>query len=224
MKELVLVRHGEAEHLVKGIIGGWTDLPLTDRGRRQTEITATRLMELFDSRIEIIYTSDLVRASEAAKIIQEKLDVPLVIDSHLRELNQGIAKDMTYEEAEKVAIPISEPLRDWTPYPEAESWCMLQDRVDTVMSELEHKEDEVVLIVGHGNCNAAIIEWWLQLPVELNLTFVTHPASITSLGIDTFGLRDIRKLNETAHLMSEGLDDSVSERYKMRNTAGTQNV
>lgn len=80
MKELVLVRHGEPEHLVKGMVGGWTDLPLTDRGRKQIEITANRLKDLFESRIEIIYSSDLVRASESAKIIQERFDVPLVID------------------------------------------------------------------------------------------------------------------------------------------------
>ena len=79
MKELVLVRHGEAEHMVKGISGGWTDLPLTDRGKKQIEITANRLKELFESRIEIIYTSDLMRASESAKIIKGKLEVQEVL-------------------------------------------------------------------------------------------------------------------------------------------------
>jgi probable phosphoglycerate mutase len=210
MKELVLVRHGEAEHMVKGISGGWTDLPLTDRGKKQIEITVNRLKELFESRIEIIYTSDLLRASESARIIKENLDIPLVIDSRFREINSGIAKDMTLVEAKKVEVPISEPLLDWTPYPKAESWRMLQDRVTSVMSELEQKHENIVMIVGHGQCNAAIIEWWLQLPEEIIVTFVTHPASITWLGIDSFGLRDVRKLNETAHLMSEGLDDSVS--------------
>jgi len=77
MKELVLVRHGESEHLVKGIVGGWSDLPLTDRGRQQISITANRLKELFASRIEIIYASDLRRASESAEIINEKLEVLL---------------------------------------------------------------------------------------------------------------------------------------------------
>jgi probable phosphoglycerate mutase len=196
--------------MVRGITAGWTDLPLTDRGRIQTEITTIRLKKFFRSRIEIIYASDLVRASESARIIQEKLDVPLIIDSRFREINPGIAKDMTIEEAQKVEIPISEPLLDWIPYPEAESWRMLQDRVASVMSELEQRQENIVMIVGHGQCNAAIIEWWLQLPKELSITFVTHPASITWLGIDSFGLRDIRKLNETAHLMSEGFDDSVS--------------
>ncbi|MHA1935488.1 MAG: histidine phosphatase family protein [Candidatus Thorarchaeota archaeon] len=211
MKELVLVRHGEAEHHTKGIVGGWTDLPLTDRGRQQIGITAERLKELFESRIEIMYTSDLKRASESAKIIQEQFEIPLKIDSHFRELNLGISKDMTHEDAAKIEIPLSEPIRDWTPYPEAESWRMLQDRVASVMSQLEHIQEEVVVIVGHGNLNSAIIEWWLQLPEEMSLDFPTHPASITWLGTSTWDHREIRKLNETAHLMSEGLDDCIPE-------------
>ena len=159
MKELVLVRHGEAEHLIKGIIGGWTDLPLTDREKRQVKLTSKRLRELFESRIEIMYTSDLKRAKESAEIILEDLDIPLVIDSQFRELNLGISKDMTREEAKKIEIPQSEPLLDWKPYPESESWRMLQNRVSIAMAQLEQKSEDVVLIVGHGNVNSAIIEW-----------------------------------------------------------------
>ena len=51
MMELVVIRHGEAEHAVKGIVGGWTDSMLTDRGRHQIEITTDRLKDLFGSRI-----------------------------------------------------------------------------------------------------------------------------------------------------------------------------
>ncbi|MHA1962677.1 MAG: histidine phosphatase family protein [Candidatus Thorarchaeota archaeon] len=212
MKELVLVRHGEAEHHIKGIIGGWTDLPLTDRGRQQIGITAKRLNELFQSRIEIIYTSDLKRASESAKIIQEQFDIPLTIDPQFRELNPGISKDMTQEDGAKIEIPMSEPIRDWKPWPESENWRILQERVSSVMSQLEKKPEEVVMIVGHGNINSALIEWWLQLPDEVPLHFAGDPANITWLGISFWGQREIRKLNETAHLMSEGLDDCIPER------------
>ncbi|MHA2143272.1 MAG: histidine phosphatase family protein [Candidatus Thorarchaeota archaeon] len=213
MKELVLVRHGEAEHSVKGIIGGWTDSLLTDRGRQQIEFTVPRLKELFDSRIELIYTSDLKRASESAEIIRKQLNCPLIIDSRFRENDWGgIAKGMTFEEAEKLAIPMSEPFRDWKNYPEAESWRMFYDRVASAMSELEQRHEEVVLIVGHGNINCAILEWWLQLPEDVPVDFTFHFASITWLGISFFSHREIRKLNETAHLRSEGLDDCISER------------
>ena len=69
MKELILVRHGEAEHIVKGLVGGGSDYPLTNKGRKQAALTGKRLEELYGTRIEGIYSSDLKRASESATII-----------------------------------------------------------------------------------------------------------------------------------------------------------
>ena len=213
MKELIVVRHGEAEHAVKGIVGGWTDSMLTDRGRHQIEITTTRLKDLFGSRIEKVYSSDLKRAKESADIISKNLGCPLEIDFRFRENNWGgIAQGMTMEEAEKLALPVTEPIREWIPYPEAESWQMLYDRVAEALSEIEQKQEEVVLIVSHGNTNCAIVEWWLQLPLRFPVDFVFDFASITWLGISPFSHREIRKINETAHLRIEGLDDSIPSR------------
>ncbi len=213
MKELVIVRHGEAEHHVQGIVGGWTDSLLTDRGRRQIEGTAARLIELFDSRIEIIYTSNLQRASESAEIIRRYLECPLVSDFRFRELNwPGIVQGMTIEDAEKLALPVTEPSREWIPHPEAESWQVMYNRVAEALSEIEQKQEEVVLIVSHGNTNCAILEWWLQLVLRFPVDFVFDFASVTWLGISSFNHREIRKLNETAHLRNEGLDDSISQR------------
>jgi probable phosphoglycerate mutase len=45
LKELILIRHGEAEHLLLGRVGGWSDSKLTDLGRRQARITGARLLE-----------------------------------------------------------------------------------------------------------------------------------------------------------------------------------
>ena len=211
MKELILVRHGESEHLVKGIQGGWTDLPLTDKGKKQIKLTSKRLNELFGSRIQIIYASDLIRAKESAEIISEELDIPLIIDPGLRGINKGITKDMTIEEGNKVAIPPSEPLKDWIPYPEGESWRMLFDRVSEALEIFEQGSEEIVLIVSHDRTNAAIIEWWLQLPEDSMLDFTTSTASITWLGISNFGHHGIRKLNETGHLAETNLDQTLNQ-------------
>jgi len=200
MKELILVRHGEAEHLMKGLIGGGTDFPLTDRGRRQITLTGQRLKELFGNRIEIIYTSNLKRASESAEIIQNEINIPLRIDSQLREISRGKAEGLTIEEAKKIRRAPTEPLLDWIPYLGGESWRMLQDRASIALTQIQQNSEEVVLIVGHGNLNRAIIESWLQFPDDYILDFVIHPASITVLGVSEWGNREIRKMNETAHL------------------------
>lgn len=209
MKELILVRHGEAEHLAKGIIGGSSDFQLTDRGRKQIALTGKRLKELFGTRIEIIYSSDLKRASESAMIIQKEINVPITFDSRLREMSRGIANGMTVEEAKSIRRPQCEPMLDWIPYPEGESWRMLRERASVALKEIEQKEEEVVLLVGHGNLNCAMIELWLQLPEDYLLDFALQPASITVLGVSVWNHREIRKLNETAHLACAGLEDSL---------------
>ena len=211
MKELILVRHGEAEHLIKGLVGGGTDFSLTDGGRKQIELTGKRLKELFGTRIEIMYSSDLKRASESAKIIQSEINVPLTLNSQLREMSRGIAEGMTIEEAKKIRRPLTEPQLDWIPYPEGESWRMMQERASIALNQIKQQSEEVVLLVGHGNLISAIIELWLQLPEDFNLDFVIHPASITVLGVSVWGYREIRKLNETAYLTGEGLDYSSLE-------------
>ena len=207
MKELILVRHGEAEHLAKGIIGGSSNYPLTDRGRKQIALTGKRLSDLFGTSIEILYASDLKRASESATIIQHELNISITYDSRLREMSRGIANGMSIEEAKKIRRPPTEPMTDWIQYPEGESWRMLRDRALVALKEIQQKEE--VLLVAHGNLNCAMIELWLQLPEDCFIDIVLHPASITVLGVSIFGHPEIRKLNETAHLASAGLDDSL---------------
>ena len=66
--ELHLVRHGEYE-LNK--VGGWTDDHLSETGIKQ----ATKLMEEVDDKYDLFIASDLVRAKETAKIINQKLQM-----------------------------------------------------------------------------------------------------------------------------------------------------
>ena len=122
MKELILVRHGEAEHMVRGLVGGECDFPLTEKGRRQIALTGKRLKDLYGNRIDKIYASDLKRASESAKIIQTEVNAPITLNSKLREISRGIAEGLKVEEAKKISRPLTQPQQDWIPYPEGESW------------------------------------------------------------------------------------------------------
>ncbi|MHA1449744.1 MAG: phosphoglycerate mutase family protein [Candidatus Hodarchaeales archaeon] len=44
MKELILIRHAEAEYLTMGLTGGWTDSKLTDQGFKQARLTGKRML------------------------------------------------------------------------------------------------------------------------------------------------------------------------------------
>ena len=45
MKTLIVIQHCQSEHHINELTGGWTDTPLTARGRRQAYCVAERLRD-----------------------------------------------------------------------------------------------------------------------------------------------------------------------------------
>ncbi|MDR3587663.1 MAG: histidine phosphatase family protein [Desulfosporosinus sp.] len=200
IKNLYLIRHGEAEHLVgEGLTGGWTDSGLTEKGRRQARETGKRIVNLLGRSDLDLFCSDLSRASESAEIIGSYIDKnPLPIKA-LREQNNGDAANLSAEEAWKISFPRSEPLMDWIHYPNAESWRSFNKRVFEFMNSIEHESKETVMVVSHRRTIMAIIHWWLEFSEDniKKVSFDIEPCSLTYLRINKWGEKTISKLNET---------------------------
>lgn len=86
MKILTIIRHGMTEGIEKGMLQGSTDSPLSQRGRRQAEITARFLSS---RKIDACFTSPLGRARETAEIICRSIGLTPVILEDLREYDFG---------------------------------------------------------------------------------------------------------------------------------------
>lgn len=69
MQKLIVVRHGEAEHLLTGTVGGWTDTKLSEVGMEQALRTGQRLETFLTGTDFNFYCSDLERAYDTARII-----------------------------------------------------------------------------------------------------------------------------------------------------------
>lgn len=202
MRELILVRHGLAQHLVSGFTGGWTDLPLTDLGRQQSVQTGERLSKLLSGLGVELYSSDFQRARETAEILGKALSLQPILTPALRDVNNGIAANRLRVEAEKERLPMTQPLMDWIPFPEAESWRMMMERAAGFLAGIRERDVDAVILVTHRNVISAIIQWWLQLTDEQISTtdFEADPCSLTRLTISYWGGRTLIKLNDTAHL------------------------
>lgn len=89
---IMLFRHGETEWNVLGLPQGWSDIPLNEEGKRQSELIADNLSDI---SISAIYSSPLMRAVETANTIGEKHPgCEMYFDPALRfyEKNDEIAK------------------------------------------------------------------------------------------------------------------------------------
>ena len=112
-----MVRHGQSEYNVTRTIAGHSSVPLTELSRMQAEELSDMILGL-GSRIDVVYSSDLQRASETTSIICDRLGIEKIkYDKRLREGDSGIftgscIDDLTVEEKNGVA---EQPVRRTTP-------------------------------------------------------------------------------------------------------------
>jgi probable phosphoglycerate mutase len=137
--ELWLVRHGETTYSFGKRVAGWSDPPLTERGREQ----AQALKAVIDgSRFDGVWSSDLVRAVESARLAWGE-PTP---DRRLRECNFGSLEGCTYAEADGVYGAVFRTFRDFQA-PDGESHDQLRERIHAFLDGLPPGRH---LLVVHG--------------------------------------------------------------------------
>ncbi len=93
---VLVLRHGQSEWNAVGRWQGQADPPLSELGRRQAGVAASRLGD-----VDAIVSSDLQRAGETAEIIAGVLGVgPIVVEPDLRERSAGEWSGLTRAEIE----------------------------------------------------------------------------------------------------------------------------
>ena len=94
---LFLVRHGESIYGEKKLCG-WSDVPLSDRGREQTIGLAERLKDI--NFVKIV-TSNMIRTIETAEIINRYHNLEIEVEPGIRELNYGLWEGKSRAEIDK---------------------------------------------------------------------------------------------------------------------------
>jgi 2,3-bisphosphoglycerate-dependent phosphoglycerate mutase len=149
MGKLILVRHGESAGNRDRIFAvSPHDLPLTELGYRQAAGAAQIIAARFHP--ELVVSSEMLRASETARVIAGALDVPLQLEPNLHEREIGAYRGRPY--GSFLSEPDYDPLRPWAWKPEdGESYEDVQTRVGPILDRLAaaHADSEVVL-VSHG--------------------------------------------------------------------------
>lgn len=202
--ELLLVRHGEADSNRDGKFGGWSPVPLTERGRRQAAAAAA---ELATRAPVAVITSDVVRAQETAAPIAAALGLEPRLEPGLRERSLGIFDGLAFTEAEARYPEVWQRLvaRDATVLPDgAETADAVYARVSAAIARIcEEHAGQRVVVVSHGLAmfHAFCFVCGLGVPRPDAPVFVlVDNASITHLEHRARGRWRIVSVNDTAHL------------------------
>jgi probable phosphoglycerate mutase len=198
MDRLIFIRHGESQHAVQGLMGGWVDAPLTALGERQVKAVADYLTELNLPGVTELYTSDLKRAVQSARIIGKTLSLRPVEMRELREINTGDAAGLSKSEAVKVNDPPPElPDLDWRPNENAETYREMAERLASALRCIENSHTNTAIVIGHGLSGQELLRAWLRLPLESKIAFNFDSASLTEVRINQWGERQLERLNIT---------------------------
>jgi len=178
---LVLARHGQTEANIGGIYSGWTDFPLTDKGKKQIEKLGESLRRYED--IECIYSSPLPRALSTAKAISKIIDKQIHTIDCLKEMNFGVFDGKTGDEIQdQYQNEWKLWNEDYVNYriPEGENLIDVYDRIIEFVDSIKNKEG-TYLIVTHGGIIQTIITYLLDLELNKMWHFQCPPAGYVEI-------------------------------------------
>lgn len=172
MEKLFLVRHGQSLWNLENRFTGWKDIDITEAGIEEAKKAG---LALKGERIDIAFTSALIRAQHTLSIILNEIgspNIPVIKDKALNERSygnlEGLNKAETALKYGDEQVHIWRRSYDVIP-PGGES---LKDTYNRVIPYFENqirpllKQGENVLIVAHGNSLRALIMYLEHLSPE----------------------------------------------------------
>ncbi|MCX6712722.1 MAG: histidine phosphatase family protein [Candidatus Vogelbacteria bacterium] len=152
--KIYLVRHGETDSNKNHIHMGRIDEPLNENGINQANIVAD---EFKDGKIDLIFCSPLKRATQTARIIGKRINVPVIEQEELFERDYGELSGSSYDYFKTTLVNGRSLFEadlaqeyDYRPYG-GESVEDVKQRLGRFVSEIkEQYSDKKILVVAHG--------------------------------------------------------------------------
>lgn len=206
--QLLLIRHGETAANAERRMQGHLDVPLSDRGLRESERLARRVAEL---PVAALYSSPLRRARQTADAIAEQLSLEIEERDELMERDVGSLSGLVWDEVMERypefirARAEPNPTIDVPGYELDDAFNL---RVHTVLEAIivVHPE-QTVAVVTHGGVIASFCRQTLQIEAGRPAPFDIGNGSITVFDIQdgefdplTRSRVRLMALNDTCHL------------------------
>lgn len=168
MAKIYVIRHGQDQDNVNGILNGRRDMELTGLGEDQAQKAGEKLK---NANISVIYSSPSKRAKKTANIIAKELGIDQInVLDNLIERDFGVLTGKPVEDISKYTDDVIEinGLNYFLSAPENESYPEVYARAQKVLDVMKKSHsDENVLLVTHGETGsmlkAAYNNWeWMK--------------------------------------------------------------
>ncbi len=199
-----LIRHGETDWNKQGIYQGWTDIELSQEGKRQAELLGKRFQNL---PLNAIYVSPLKRAIATAEPVAKAKGISVQLDSHFKEINFGEWEGSSVPQlTEKYGEPFTNFFNDpfSHEFPGEGSFDKVRQRsVEGFELLLEKHKGQSVGIISHGGLLRVLIMTIMGMDNSFyRKTWLTN-TSITIIDVMENGSKLLLTLNDKAHLEQE---------------------
>ena len=197
MPLLLLIRHGENDHVKTGKMAGrLPGVHLNERGKKQAQALGNALKDI---PIKAIYSSPLERAMETAAPIanMHKLQIvqePDLMDTHIGKWQGRSWKTLRHTKAWKIVQNTPSRFR----FPEGESFPETQVRIVNVLERVVqkyNKPQDIVVIVCHADPIKLAVSHFLGLPLDHFQRLGCDTGSLTMLHVNEMGA-NLVKLNQ----------------------------
>lgn len=210
---ILAIRHGETAWNVDTRIQGHLDIPLNATGIAQAQRLARAW--LAHEPIHAIFSSDLSRALQTARIVAEATGAPLTVNPALRERCFGDLQGHTFAEISASAPLEAERWRrrdpDWTPAGGGESLLSFRERVTQAVQALAAQNaGKTLALFTHGGVLDVLYRAATGLGLQAARTWQIGNTAVNRLlwtpdsGLTLVGWAD------TTHLEDESLDESTA--------------
>jgi len=181
-----IMRHGQAISNLKEVVSCLPESfenPLTEVGRKEVEASARKLI---GKKIDLIFSSPLLRAKQTAEIVGKILKVSPEYDERLREINFGIYNSASIIEFNKYFEDRKKRIKKGAPNG-GESYEEVLERILSFFKEINKKyKNKNILIISH-QAPLFLLEGYLK--------GFSLPEIITSPKEKQLCLGQVRKIN-----------------------------
>ncbi|MEV7034215.1 histidine phosphatase family protein [Streptomyces sp. NPDC093272] len=184
MADVFLVRHGETEWSRSGRHTGWTDLPLTERGRQEARGLAPLVRS---QRLAAAFVSPLERARRTAELIGAP---DATVDADLREWDYGGYEGVTTAEIQRTRpgwFLFTDGVAPGPPEHPGETPEEVGERADRMLAKVEAAlagAEGGVLLVAHGHFLRVLTARRLGLPPADGALFQLETGTLCRLGTE----------------------------------------